>query len=500
MKAVLFCTDSSSDFSPFDKMYPSALLPLVDRPFVQHVVEVVAEEDLTELDFVLSHLPEKLEEHLGDGSRWGCEFVFHLVKDVAVSYEALSRVKAAADEFFLIGHASRFPIEAPIKINQPADPSTSVVAFMLPGEMGGSDGEWSGWAWVRGDLFGTLSQCESFAKFDQRIRELAVEGGRSVDAGRVLSIATPSEMMACQARVLSGGFKELSLTGREQSEGIRVGRNVRIHPSAELIPPIFVGENSRVGKGVVIGPNVTVMRNCVIDRETSLEDSVVLPGSYIGRDLELKDVMVQGGSFVNFRIKGGVQISDQFILGNLERLEVGDRLRSKVTRLLGLLLLVLTLPVTLLVALSLQAFRKGPVFGFRQVLRPARGTDVHRMVTFTLWTFSTGNSLRHNRWKHLLLDFLPGLVNVVKGDLAFVGPHPRTKQGFEKVSEYWQDLYTRCMPGLISEAQILYGSEASDEERFAAEAMYSVTGGTWHDLKLVGAYISQLVVPRKVGA
>lgn len=499
MKAVLFCTDSSSDFSPFDKMYPSALLPLVDRPFVQHVVEVVAEEDLTELDFVLSHLPEKLEEHLGDGSRWGCEFVFHLVKDVAASYAALTRITAGAEEFFLLGHASRFPIESPIKANRPADASAGVVAFMLPGETGAPDGEWSGWAWVRGDLFETLSQCEGFSELEMRIRELASEGGEFVDAGRVLSIATPSEMMASQARVLSGGFKELSLTGREQSEGIRVGRNAKIHPSADLIPPIFIGENSRVGKGVVLGPNVTVMRNCVIDRDTSLEDSVVLPGSYIGRDLELKDVMVQGGSFVNFRIQGGAQISDEFILGNLEKLEVGDRMRSRVTRLVGVLLLILTLPVNLLVALSLKAFRKGPVLGFREVLRPARGTDVHRMVSFTLWTFSNGKNLHHDRWKHLLLDFLPGLVNVVKGDLAFVGPHPRTKLGFERVSEYWQDLYTRCMPGLISEAQILYGPEASDEERFAAEAMYSVTGGTWHDLKLVGAYIWQLVIPRPEG-
>src|SRR5262249_59015293 len=94
--------------------YPAPALPLVDRPFIQHLVEHVAGQGVKQFDFVLSHLPEQIEQHLGDGTRWGCRFTFHLARDAARPYGLLRALDLgpADGEPLLLGHADRLPVLA----------------------------------------------------------------------------------------------------------------------------------------------------------------------------------------------------------------------------------------------------------------------------------------------------------------------------------------------------------------------------------------------------
>src|SRR5205814_657702 len=57
------------------------LLPLLDRPFLQHAVEVLAGLRLTDVHFVLGRHADAVERHLGTGARWGGTFHYHLTPD-----------------------------------------------------------------------------------------------------------------------------------------------------------------------------------------------------------------------------------------------------------------------------------------------------------------------------------------------------------------------------------------------------------------------------------
>ena len=52
------------------------MLPLVDRPFVQHIIEFLVAGGIKRLDFVLGHLPDEVEARFGDGSRWGIRLTY----------------------------------------------------------------------------------------------------------------------------------------------------------------------------------------------------------------------------------------------------------------------------------------------------------------------------------------------------------------------------------------------------------------------------------------
>jgi dTDP-glucose pyrophosphorylase len=72
------------------------LVPLLDRPFVQHAVEVLAGRKLTEVHFVLGRHADAVERHLGTGARWGCTFHYHLTPDPDRPAGALAAAVAGA--------------------------------------------------------------------------------------------------------------------------------------------------------------------------------------------------------------------------------------------------------------------------------------------------------------------------------------------------------------------------------------------------------------------
>jgi lipopolysaccharide/colanic/teichoic acid biosynthesis glycosyltransferase len=130
-------------------------------------------------------------------------------------------------------------------------------------------------------------------------------------------------------------------------------------------------------------------------------------------------------------------------------------LQSAYSLVLALAALVMMLPVMALIALLVKLTSGGPVME-RERCAGLNG------VPFTLLKFSSRGS-----WmRRLRLDQLPQLFNVVRGDLAIVGPRPERPEfaaGLEdKIPYYRQRLCVK--PGITGWAQIneKEGSDAED--------------------------------------
>jgi lipopolysaccharide/colanic/teichoic acid biosynthesis glycosyltransferase len=72
------------------------------------------------------------------------------------------------------------------------------------------------------------------------------------------------------------------------------------------------------------------------------------------------------------------------------------------------------------------------------------------------------------------LDELPQLLNILRGDMSFVGPRPIRPRFFEELAAelpgYWQRLVVR--PGLTGFAQVRKGYETSMAEKLAHDLEY----------------------------
>jgi lipopolysaccharide/colanic/teichoic acid biosynthesis glycosyltransferase len=165
------------------------------------------------------------------------------------------------------------------------------------------------------------------------------------------------------------------------------------------------------------------------------------------------------------------------------------RARDLVLRVLDIFLstlfLLISLPVTLPLALTILATSGRPLF-YRGA-RVGRGGHVFEMLKFRtlrrgaedrLGPYLGEELVRRTdhettaigRWlRATQLDEVPQLWNVVRGDMSLVGPRPIRPRFFEELAAelpaYWQRLVVR--PGLTGFAQVRRGYETSMAEKLA---------------------------------
>ncbi|HSE23482.1 MAG TPA: sugar transferase, partial [Pyrinomonadaceae bacterium] len=187
--------------------------------------------------------------------------------------------------------------------------------------------------------------------------------------------------------------------------------------------------------------------------------------------------------------------------------------------------LVLTAPIMILAAIAIALESRGPIL-FRQERVGLGGRN------FTLYKFRTmvwkssgpqitgsrdtrvtpfGNLLRRTK-----LDELPELLNVLRGDMALVGPRPEVPCYVNTDNQIWQQVL-RVKPGVthpvtvrLRNEETLIASARNDTERFYLEVLlpYKLRGylayqstRTWQsDMKIIALTLLAVLYPGKVTA
>lgn len=174
----------------------------------------------------------------------------------------------------------------------------------------------------------------------------------------------------------------------------------------------------------------------------------------------------------------------------------------------ALSLLVVLSPVLLLVSLVLLVANDGAgVFFFQK--RPGRNA-----VLFTLMKFKTMTDKR-NEQKELLpdrerftrvgrwirsssLDELPQLINVLKGDMALIGPRPLMPQFLPLYSER-QKRRHEVRPGITGWAQVNGRNQMKLSEKFEYDVQYVEQYRFLLDLKIAFKTVRNVILRKNIG-
>lgn len=190
-------------------------------------------------------------------------------------------------------------------------------------------------------------------------------------------------------------------------------------------------------------------------------------------------------------------------------------------RMLGVAALLVALPLMILIALVVKLSSRGPVF-FTQS-RVGRGGRLFTIYKFRtmgvdaeeLLTCDPALAARHRRNDFKLavgddvrvtgvgrvlrktsLDELPQLINIIKGDMSFVGPRPVVP---EELGEYgpYRPMYEAAYPGLTGAWQVAGRKNIRYPARAALDADYVETWSFWGDLVIILRTIPAVLDPRR---
>ena len=506
MIALIIAPGVNPGLKALNKHYPSPLLPLVDRPFIQHTVEFLIREGITHFDFVLSHLPEKMEDLLGDGSRWGSSLKFHLAQDPLHPYEALKAIEFEEAEFILLAHGDRLPQIDLGKASGVSETNPSSPTFWFgPADSKTREAAWSGWAWIPGKYTRNLPSRLDEKGLESHLLSLADGTENRLDVEAQLGVQSFENLLTSHRTLLDKRFPSLTLKSREVEPGIWLSRNVSLHPTTKLIPPVYINEDCRIDKGIKLGPHATIGSGCVLDSGCFVENAAVFPNTYVGEGLELKDVLVDKNRLINIPHDTAVSISENFILGGVSASNLGFRFRTAVSQAVAVALLLLLWPLLVIIPLLLKVIRRGPAIFKKQAVRLPTQSDDAFWQTFNLVSFvphdtslvDKSDKTQHGGYLHFFLQFIPALLSVARGNLHFVGVLPRSRGEIESLNSDWKDLYLKSKAGIITEAYINYGDHPTADEIYTSEVFYASTAGLGHDFKLFFTYVRRLFKRRE---
>ena len=468
-----------------DQPGPSELFHLVDRPFLHHVIESIAARGCRRVDVILGEWPEQVEAALGDGARWGVTIVYHLTRDPAAP---LSRLRA-------------------LNFGGPPEPVLLAVASTLPSPaaLGSDDAVEVGWGIVPSTAIRRIPASASIAELREWMETTCTLERDAVSppmveatpSGPTLDARTPSTFLHAIRTVLQGRWRDLLMSGREVRPGVHMAWNARVHPRAKLRGPLFLGEQVWIGPDAEVGPFAAIGAGAMVDAGASVRDVAVEPNSYIGEGLAVERSVVRRHWLMNADLGVSLELEDPLLLGTSEARIPTRPLVRGVERTVAALLAMLTLPVTLATAGFLKIFRVGPVLYRPRVLRPRwrRGSSrprdgVVRLLTFDPHFGSSGlASPRSTRGKDLLLRLLPGLWNVARGDLSFVGIEPRSPEVVRDLPGFWKALHRARPAGLVTEAEVSEVAVEADA-LFVFEAHFMARAGLASRAKVLGRYLT----------
>ncbi len=166
-------------------------------------------------------------------------------------------------------------------------------------------------------------------------------------------------------------------------------------------------------------------------------------------------------------------------------------------RPLSLLILIILSPVFLFVSFFIFCEDGFPIFftqrrvgvnytffqiyKFRSMKKNTPNVATHLLLNPEKYILKTGSILRK-----LSLDELPNLINILKGEMVFVGPRPALYNQDDLMALRVRAGVDQLLPGITGWAQVNGRDEISLEEKVRYEKEYVSRKSLWFDLKIIG--------------
>ena len=174
---------------------------------------------------------------------------------------------------------------------------------------------------------------------------------------------------------------------------------------------------------------------------------------------------------------------------------------------ISLIALICISPILLVVTIWLHFANKGAGVFFLQE-RPGKDAKIFKVIKFKTMTDERdekGNLLpdadrltKVGRFvRSTSIDELPQLINVLKGDMALIGPRPLLVQYLPYYTKREQLRHT-VRPGISGWAQVHGRNTAKWDDRLELDAYYAEHVSLWLDLKVIAITVMNVLMRKDI--
>ncbi len=319
MQAVILVGGQATRLRPLTINTPKAIVPVLNTPFLEHVIDHLRRHGVTDIILAQHHLAGPIESYLGDGSRLGVRITYIIEDGPRGTAGAIKNVEGHLDGSFLVMNGDIFtdldvtamvgfhrrhqalatialtPVEDPTAYGLiEADADDRVTRFLEKPELSEITTNMinAGTYVLEPEVLGRIASGVAVS-IERETFPLLVEGGQPVFAfpssGYWMDMGTPEKYLQLHRDLLGGKSAWYAPPpGRE----VLTGERCQVDPTAQIAGPVIIGNDCTVGPEVhIVGP-VVIADGCTIGEGSVVTDSIIWRDVHLEEGVKLIRSMV----------------------------------------------------------------------------------------------------------------------------------------------------------------------------------------------------------------
>ncbi len=347
MKAVIMAGGEGTRLRPLTSNAPKPMLPVANRPMMQHVIHLLRRHGFDEIVVTVAFLASAIKSEFGDGSDYGVSIVYADEPTPLGTAGSVLNAREHLNERFLVISGdviTDIDLTKIVALHDDRDAMATIGLVQVdnPLEFGivitREDGtierflEKPSWGQVFSDTINTGIYVLDPGVFDY------IEPGRSVDFSSDVFPRMLADGKALYGAIAEGYWEDvgtleaylsahkdvldqrvlLDIPGFRISDGVWLGEGAEVSPDAQVLGPAVIGAGCKIEAGCRLGEYVVLGSNVRVLAGADLERSVVHDNAYIGAGARVRGTVIGRASNLraNVRCEEGVVLGDEVFVGD----------------------------------------------------------------------------------------------------------------------------------------------------------------------------------------
>jgi mannose-1-phosphate guanylyltransferase len=354
MKAMILAAGKGTRVRPITYTIPKPLIPILHKPVMEFLVDLLKQHDFTEIMVNVSHLAKEIESYFHDGQRFGVQIAYSFEGTIREDGELEGQAMGSAggmrriqdfypffDDTFVVlcGDALiDLDLTAAVKWHREKGSLATIITKSVPRD------EVSSYGVVVTDEDGKVKAFQEKPTVEEALSTNINTGiyifepevlnyipsGQEYDIGgdlfpKLVEMGAPFYAIPMDFQwvdigkvpdywqairsVLMGEVKNVPIPGTEVLPGVFTGLNVAVNwDKVDITGPVYIGGMTQIEDGAKITGPAMIGRNCHICSGAHINNSVIFEYSRIASDVDLTDKLVFGRYCVD---KNGATIDVQ---------------------------------------------------------------------------------------------------------------------------------------------------------------------------------------------
>jgi len=366
LKGVILAGGKGTRMRPLTYLSPKPMLPLINRPFMEHFILRLKSYGITDIILSVQYLPEIFYEYFGNGSKFGINLKCVEEETPLGTCGAVKNVeKFLGNEAFMVFNGdilSSINLKNMISFHKSkkADITISLASVedptaygLVPVDKNGRVKEFlekpsleeittnlinAGTYIIESHIMGHVPPGENYS-FERGLFPKALKLGYKiygfVSDAYWLDLGTPEKYMTAHIDILDKKV-DFKYPYKKVYPNIYIGNGAKYKKENLTTGPIVIGENTVIEQNTKILPLTVIGSGCVIGSDSSISESIVFDGASIGKNCIIRNSIIAKNVKVgnNVRIEGNSIVGDNSVIEDNNILRNGIRINvnSKVLR------------------------------------------------------------------------------------------------------------------------------------------------------------------------